>query len=134
MPTLSAHVNDVWDQGGTSGDPAISPEGIDAGGFAGYGFERDGLVLGIEGDVSFPDFSEDEPCGASFDCTLDVQVLSSLRGRAGLAFGRLQVYGTAGLALGIIQTETGLPGSGSDSEMLARLRREFALDGERACE
>jgi outer membrane immunogenic protein len=76
------------------------------------------LVLGLEADLSFPDFSDEGDCTAStFDCSLDVQVLTSLRGRAGLALGALQVYGTAGAALGFIQAEAS--NGASDSKALA---------------
>lgn len=111
--------NDAWDQGGAPGDPSLSPEGISVGGFAGYTVERAGLVLGVEGDISFADFGDEDACGADLDCSLDVRVLSSLRGRAGVAFGRLQVYGTGGLAFGVIQAESDVLGGTSDSETLA---------------
>lgn len=110
--------NDAWDQGGASGDPSLSPEGIGVGGFAGYAVERAGLVLGVEGDISFSDFGDEEACGAGLDCSLDVQILSSLRGRAGVAFERLQIYGTGGLAFGVIQAESNVLGGTSDSETL----------------
>lgn len=88
------------------------------GGLAGYGFNVGGLVLGGEVDLSFPDFSDAGDCGsATFDCTLDVQVLSSLRGRAGVAVGPVQLYGTAGLALGFLQAES--TSGASDSKTLA---------------
>jgi outer membrane immunogenic protein len=107
--------NDAWDVG--SGPvPAISPEGLVYGGFVGAGYDVGGLVLGGEFDLSFPDVSDEGDCGA-VECTLDVQVLSSLRGRAGLAFGPLQVYGTAGLAVGFLQAESAL--GFNDSKSLA---------------
>jgi len=110
--------SDAWDQHGAPGDPAISPEGIDIGGFAGYGFATNGLVLGLEGDLSFPDFGDDDECGGG-DGDLDVRLLSSLRGRAGVAVGNVQFYGTGGLAFGVIQADTGTLGGSSDSEALA---------------
>jgi outer membrane immunogenic protein len=114
-----ADANDAWDQGAAPGDPDLKPEGIEVGGFAGYGFESHGLALGVEADLSFPDFGDDETCGAGFDCDLDVQILSSLRGRAGVALGQVHLYGTGGLAFGVIQAEVGLPGGASESETLA---------------
>jgi outer membrane immunogenic protein len=98
--------NDTWDDAIAPGAPAISPEGIMLGGFAGYAQGVKPLILGLEADLSFPDFSDEGDCTAStFDCSLDVQILSSLGGRVGLAVGALQVYGTAGVALGFVQAE-----------------------------
>jgi outer membrane immunogenic protein len=111
--------NDAWDQGGAANDPTISPEGIGVGGFAGYGFASKGLVLAVEGDVSFPDFGDNEMCGTGLDCSFDVKIQSSLLGRAGVAFGAVQIYGAGGVTLGVIQAESGGPGGSSESETLA---------------
>jgi outer membrane immunogenic protein len=110
--------NDAWGVGAAPAAPAISPEGIMIGGFAGYAHYTNPLVVGIEADLSAPDFSDEGDCAtASFDCTLDVQVLSSLRARAGVAVGQFQLYGTAGVALGFIQAES--TSGASDSKALA---------------
>lgn len=110
--------NDAWDDSIAPGAPAISPEGIMLGGFGGYAHEAGPVILGVEADISFPDFSDGDSCtGTAFDCSLDVQILSSLRGRAGLAIGDVQVYGTAGVALGFIQAEAS--NGASDSNALA---------------
>ena len=110
--------NRAWDVG--PADPEISPEGLTVGGFAGYTHEVDGLVLGAELDISGADFSDSGGCdAATFTCSLDVQVLSSLRARAGIAVGQIQFYGAAGLALGFIQAESDVNGGSSDSKALA---------------
>lgn len=110
--------SDAWDR--SPAVPEISPEGVALGGFAGYSHDADGLIFGIELDVSPLDFSDTGECeAATFSCTLDVQALSSLRGRAGVAFGRLQLYGAGGLALGFIQAESDVNGGSSDSKTLA---------------
>lgn len=111
--------NDAWDQGGAAGDLQISPEGVVFGGFAGYTHEMAGLVLGVEADLTFPDFSDAAECTAGVDCAVDVQVLSSLRARAGVAFGPVQVYGAGGLALGFIQAESSAAGGASASDTLS---------------
>ncbi len=99
--------NDAWNAGVAPGTPQVSPEGALLGGFFGYAHDAQPLIFGVEADLSFPDVSDEADCSASaFDCTLDIQVLSSLRGRAGVALGPLQFYGTAGLALGFIQAES----------------------------
>lgn len=112
-----AEANDAWDDSVLPGAPKISPEGIMLGGFAGYAHDAHPLILGLEADLSFPDLSDEGDCTATtFDCSLDVQVLSSLRGRAGIALGPVQLYGTAGFSLGYIQAESN---GGSDSKALA---------------
>src|SRR5262245_50211000 len=93
--------SDAWSETTAPGDPTLSPEGIAAGGFVGFAHRYDALVLGGEVDVSFPDFSDDAECAPATDCALDVPVLSSLRGRAGVALGPVELYTTAGLALGV---------------------------------
>jgi|CXWL01.1.fsa_nt_gi outer membrane immunogenic protein len=111
-----ADANDAW--GSDPGMPALSPEGAMFGGLAGYTHNIDGLVFGVEADLVFPDFSDTGACSASaFDCEIDVQVLSSLRGRGGVAIGPVQVYGTAGLAMGFTQADS-TAGTG-DSKVLA---------------
>jgi outer membrane immunogenic protein len=60
-----------------------------AGVHVGYNWQRpDNIVLGIEGDISFP-FDKDD-FGADY--------LATLRGRLGYAFGKSLVYATGGLA------------------------------------
>lgn len=99
--------NDAWTAGSMPPANGLSPEGVMVGGFAGYAHDGEGAVLGIEADMVFPDFSDTGDCVATtFDCGIDVQVLSSLRGRAGVALGSIQVYGTAGLAVGFLQADS----------------------------
>jgi outer membrane immunogenic protein len=110
--------NDAWDTGVAPGAPKISPEGVMLGGLFGYAHDAKPLIFGLEADLSFPDFSDEGDCAAvASDCTLDVQILSSLRGRAGVALGPIQFYGTAGVALGFIQAESNA--GASDSKALA---------------
>lgn len=110
--------NDAWGAGPGPATSALSPEGVMFGGLAGYTHDADGVVLGIETDLVFPDFSDAADCTAStFDCEIDVQILSSLRGRAGVAIGPLQAYATAGFAIGLIQADS-MAGV-SDSKALA---------------
>lgn len=118
LTTVSAHAepylgvflgygdaSDAWAQTAGPDEPELSPEGIAVGGFAGFKHAFNGLVIGAEADVSFPDFSDAGDC-SGVDCTVDVQVLSSLRGRAGVALGAVELYSVAGLALAVIQAET----------------------------
>jgi outer membrane immunogenic protein len=124
--------SDAWDQGGAPGDPQLSPEGIMFGGFAGYTHDVDGLVLGVEGDLTFPDFSDAAECTAGADCAVDVRVLSSLRARGGAALGAFQVYAAAGLALGYLQAETNAPAGLSDNASLSGWTLGGGIDYETA--
>ena len=125
-------VSDAWDQGSVPGDPQLSPEGIVFGGFAGYTHDVGGLVLGVEGDLSFPDFSDAAQCTAGADCAVDVQVLSSLRARGGVALGAVQLYAAGGLALGFLQAETSAPAGWSDNTTLSGWTLGGGIDYETA--
>jgi outer membrane immunogenic protein len=114
-----ADANDAWDQGGAPGDPALSPEGGSFSVYAGYGVDLAGLVLGLEGDLSFPDLSDNATCDVLIECTFDVELMTSLRGRAGVALGPVLLYGTAGIALGYIATDTNEVGGFSASRTLS---------------
>jgi outer membrane immunogenic protein len=114
-----ADANDAWDQGGAPGDPALSPEGGSFSVYAGYGIDLAGLVLGLEGDLSFPDLSDNATCDVLIECTFDVELMTSLRGRAGVALGPILLYGTAGVALGYIATDTDELGGVSASKTLS---------------
>ena len=114
-----ADANDAWDQGGAPDDPALSPEGGSFSVYAGYGVDLAGLVLGLEGDLSFPDLSDNATCDVLIECTFDVELMTSLRGRAGVALGPILLYGTAGIALGYIATDTDEIGGVSASKTLS---------------
>jgi len=114
-----ADANDAWDEGGAPGDPALSPEGGNFSVYAGYGVDLTGLVLGLEGDLSFPDLSDNATCDVLFECTFDVELMTSLRARAGVALGPVLLYGTAGVALGYIATDTDELGGVSASKTLS---------------
>lgn len=64
--------------------------------FTGYNFDLgNGLVLGVEGDVTYHD--QDGDNGAGFEYGTDWN--GTLRGRIGYAMDRFMVYGTGGLAV-----------------------------------
>lgn len=90
----------------------LKPDGLLVGGQAGYNWQSGSLVLGIEGDVSFSDWSHnrtifDTDEGDFFGpyeerafgtASAEVDMLASLRGRLGMAFDNILVYGTGGVA------------------------------------
>ena len=95
-----------------SGDfrDTLTPGGFIGGAQAGYNWQFNALVFGIEGDISFADWNAysvlfDEPLDA-FGVAADavgevsakVDMLASVRGRLGMAFDNVLVYGTGGVA------------------------------------
>lgn len=114
-----ADANDAWDDGGAPTDPTLSPEGGSFAAFAGYTVNLGGFVLGLESDVTVPDLSDNASCDVAIECTFDVELMTSLRGRSGVAFGAMQVYGTAGLAFGFIQADSDELGGTSASKSVA---------------
>jgi high affinity Mn2+ porin len=62
-----------------------------------------GFLVGIEGDVSFPEFFEDgaimrRPTTLDSEITHQVDYVATLRARFGYVFGNTMVYGTGGFA------------------------------------
>ena len=114
-----ADANDAWDLGSAPTDPVLSPEGASFGAYAGYTENLGGLVLGLEADITVPDLSDNAECTVIIDCTFDVQALSSLRARAGIAVGSIQIYSTGGLAFGFIQADSTELGGSSASKSLS---------------
>ena len=111
--------SDAWDEGGSPLDPKLSPEGASFAAYAGYGIDLAGLYLGAEGDITFPDLSDNATCDVLIDCTFDVNMMTSLRARAGFALGQTLIYGTGGLALGYIQADSNELGGVSASKTLS---------------
>ena len=58
------------------------------------------VLLGAEGDISFPDFLEDGLLGSSATLSEKLDFVSTLRARAGYTDGRWLVYATGGFAWG----------------------------------
>ncbi|MDB5473264.1 MAG: porin family protein, partial [Devosia sp.] len=75
-------------------------QGWQLGGQAGYNLEMGGFVLGAEADLQWSNigYTEDIPGIGSFDSRIDF--FGTIRGRAGMAFGPVLPYVTAGFAAG----------------------------------
>lgn len=82
---------------------------------AGFNFQFNNVVLGIEGDFNAlnaksnyyyfdPSYECDYACGSSIGITTELNNLETLRGRVGITAGNALVYGTAGLAVGKVTT------------------------------
>lgn len=104
-----------------TGDPDSGEEydvdGWLAGVQAGYNWQLDGgFVLGVEGDLSWADINGyDENFGDEVYRSIDWT--GSIRGRAGIAFDSILLYGTAGLAFASSSADVFVdaPFGGSDS-------------------
>ncbi len=86
------------DQIPVTGSQLNGVDGLVGGGHIGYNVQVEQLVLGVEGDFMFMDWSASADDGIDTFVDVSVDMLASIRGRMGLAFDRLFVYGTAGLA------------------------------------
>jgi outer membrane immunogenic protein len=92
---------------------SVSPDGLVGGIQAGYNWQVNSLVFGIEGDISFTDWGQSTvlfdtdagDMGGPFEEGFargtskgDVDFLASIRGRVGYAFDSVLLYGTGGIA------------------------------------
>ncbi|MGB7257343.1 MAG: outer membrane protein [Pseudolabrys sp.] len=95
--------------------------GAIGGGTIGYNWQRDRLVLGVEGDLDYSnikgatggisDFTT-PPCGGSgfyANCDTRLRWLGTVRGRVGYTWDRLLPYVTGGLAVGSLESSEGSP-------------------------
>ena len=87
----------------------IKLSGGQAGGTAGYNWQFGNTVLGIEGDLDWSNIKGTTSSGlCPFGCSTSDTWLSTVRGRAGYAFGGILPYVTGGLAVGDIRAN--MPG------------------------
>jgi outer membrane immunogenic protein len=97
-PYLGATLGYEW--GDVSNNPT-KPSGIEGGIEGGFNWERGNFVYGLEGDINF---------SAADDTFAPWQFsnpwFGTARGRAGVTFGNVLVYGTAGLAFGGLTATT----------------------------
>jgi len=91
-------------------------------------------VLGLEGDIDWSGMKGSVACpgvGTGGSCTTTESWLSTVRGRAGYAFGGVLPYVTGGLAVGDLQASApGLPGAtNTNTGWTVGGGIEFALPG-----
>lgn len=77
---------------------ALGIKGGFGGGTVGYNWQMGTFVGGIEADGAFADVNNSATF-AGVTVAAKVDALATVRGRAGVAFGQVLLYGTAGLAL-----------------------------------
>ncbi len=70
---------------------------------AGYNWQMNQVVFGVEGDLSWSDISGRGACGAGTVCNVNNDWLGTARGRIGWAAGQFMPYVTGGLAFGNIE-------------------------------
>jgi outer membrane immunogenic protein len=118
-----ASTNDLNHWGGTGLTPYVNPwfksntTAASFGGQAGYGWQMNYLVFGVEADVSYigasqtfkpPENLVAAGCGGCFtSATNELTWLTTVRGRLGVAVDRIMFYGTAGAAVGQISNSWG---------------------------
>jgi len=97
----------TWPGSGTFG--ALEPTGGFGGGQIGYNYQVSNWVFGIETDIQGASIRDSAaatlpyivaPNTISVSSTQKIDWFGTLRGRLGIAFDRVLVYGTAGLAYG----------------------------------
>ena len=91
----------------TSDGPGI--KGGFGGGTVGYNWQFNNIVAGIEADGAFADVSS-SITALGITATAKVDALATVRGRIGVAFDQVLLYGTGGLALA--DTKVSVSGSG----------------------
>jgi outer membrane immunogenic protein len=117
-----------WD---TSSDHIGLSGGL-VGGTAGYNWQLGSAVLGIEGDIDWANLKGTNTSTlCPLGCSTSDTWLSTVRGRAGYAFGGVLPYVTGGLAVGDIRAATpGFAGvSNTSAGWTAGAGIEFALPG-----
>jgi outer membrane immunogenic protein len=93
----------------SAGNQPLSPRGFSGGGTAGYNFQRNHWVLGLEGDFGVMHIKDDFSATAVYPCcspttftvtqTVNSDWLLTVRPRVGFTNGPVLIYGTAGLAM-----------------------------------
>jgi outer membrane immunogenic protein len=95
--------NSKWSNGaGWNGEPNVT--GAVVGGTAGYNWQMNQFVFGLEGDMDWSNMRGSSACGVA-TCETRNNWLGTVRGRVGYAFDRFMPYLTGGLAVGDIKAE-----------------------------
>lgn len=97
---------------------------------AGYNWQANRIVYGIEADIAATNIGG---AGACFGgtCTADNSYLGTVRGRVGYAFDTIMPYVTGGLAFGDVRTTAPFAGVSDNNEWgyAVGLGAEFAISG-----
>jgi outer membrane immunogenic protein len=99
----------------TPGPQKTLGDGYTIGVQAGYNYQIGAFVAGLEADVNYVDLGKtivSTTGGLTTTLTQNTSYLATLRGRLGVAFDRVMIYGTGGLAMGNHYAATSLTGLG----------------------
>ena len=96
--------------------------------FAG-GFAGGGLVFGVEADAAYTDLNRNTAFGPNAAFGTRTDFVGTARGRLGLAFDRLMVYGTGGFAYGGIRDNVVIGGGPYYSGNNEKLQTGYAYGG-----
>jgi outer membrane immunogenic protein len=101
-----------WGRSNWDGIDKFSVSGGLIGLTAGYNYQYNQIVFGIEADVDWSGIKGSTTVNCLGGCSTRNDWLSTIRGRVGFAFDRFMPYVTAGVALGDIKASppVGLPG------------------------
>ncbi|MGL4241646.1 MAG: outer membrane protein [Beijerinckiaceae bacterium] len=100
----------------TPGTQKTLGEGFSIGGTLGYNYQIGAFVVGLETDLSYVDLGKtiiSSAGGLTTTMTQNTAYLGTLRGRLGVAFDRVLIYATGGLAYGNHYAATSLSGFGA---------------------
>ena len=91
----------LWEGSADDYNPSILDlSGILGGVHAGFNHQMDAIVLGIEGDITFTDWSDSKSPSVDYETLSgNINFLASLRGRVGIAFDDILLFGTGGFAM-----------------------------------
>ncbi|HWD60830.1 MAG TPA: OmpA family protein [Stellaceae bacterium] len=126
-PYVGLNVGPEWSRlpgrvsAGGSGTGLANPNGanVTGGGQAGYNYQLNNFVLGVEGDIrgggpsnrtSLPGGAGSIPAGTTFNSSSDWN--ASLRGRVGYAWNQFLFYGTGGIAFANANVDANYGGGG----------------------
>jgi outer membrane immunogenic protein len=115
---LYAGGNIGWGGGGSdiggATDQSVDTDGLIGGVHAGYNFQYQSVVAGLEADLDWSTLEGEEAAGGrTFVANADW--LSSLRLRLGYAFNTLLIYGTGGIA--VAGYDLSITGPGADADL-----------------
>ncbi|WP_020178782.1 outer membrane protein [Methylopila sp. M107] len=100
-PYLGVQAGYGWGKSKIAGFKGLDPKGALVGGYAGYNFEYNGLLLGVETDFNWSD-QDDKINGRvgrlPASVKNEVNWAGATRGRVGFAVGRFVAYGAGGVA------------------------------------
>lgn len=85
-------------------------DGFVGGALAGFNFELDPVVLGIEADIGWADVDGNGVAAPEFDYSYDLNWNAHVRGRAGFAFDRALIFVAGGLAYADLDIDQDLEG------------------------